>query len=244
MYEAKTDERTCIGCGYPLRGLPANVCPECGRPFDPRIPSTYDHPARPRSWRRWAKPPPIGQLLLLLGCTVYCVWIASSPGGLWAIAGGFVGPCFMAPIGLLLLAYLLGDYASRVHAVIKARAEGRVEPASKRNRRRWRWALLPVCIAIVTSAAFTHWPLRVRFHYSRPAFELVVRDVQATDSRWETRERRIGLFHVKSIYQFRNGTVRFETGWIGFDGVGIEYRPNDRPGDPRRIAPCWFVWSG
>lgn len=24
---------TCPGCGYCLKGLPANVCPECGRPF-------------------------------------------------------------------------------------------------------------------------------------------------------------------------------------------------------------------
>ena len=27
---------TCKECGYPLHGLPTNVCPECGTAFDPR----------------------------------------------------------------------------------------------------------------------------------------------------------------------------------------------------------------
>jgi len=40
----------CLGCDYLLRGLPEPMCPECGRPFDPGDPSTYD--ARPLGWRR------------------------------------------------------------------------------------------------------------------------------------------------------------------------------------------------
>jgi hypothetical protein len=32
----------CLGCGYDLRGLTENRCPECGRPFDPDDPGTYD----------------------------------------------------------------------------------------------------------------------------------------------------------------------------------------------------------
>ena len=31
-------ERTCLRCGYDLRGLPAARCPECGLPFDPNAP--------------------------------------------------------------------------------------------------------------------------------------------------------------------------------------------------------------
>jgi hypothetical protein len=40
----------CKSCDYPLAGVPAAVCPECGRAFDPADPSTYD--ARPRARRR------------------------------------------------------------------------------------------------------------------------------------------------------------------------------------------------
>jgi hypothetical protein len=32
--QANLDQLTCPGCGYALRGLPDNVCPECGREFD------------------------------------------------------------------------------------------------------------------------------------------------------------------------------------------------------------------
>jgi hypothetical protein len=31
----------CLGCGYDLRGLPENRCPECGRAFDPVDPTTF-----------------------------------------------------------------------------------------------------------------------------------------------------------------------------------------------------------
>lgn len=33
--------KRCLGCGYDLRGLPENRCPECGRPFDPDDPESY-----------------------------------------------------------------------------------------------------------------------------------------------------------------------------------------------------------
>lgn len=31
----------CLNCGYDLRGLSENRCPECGRPFEPNDPRTY-----------------------------------------------------------------------------------------------------------------------------------------------------------------------------------------------------------
>jgi len=33
--------KRCLGCGYDLRGLPENRCPECGLPFDPGDPGSY-----------------------------------------------------------------------------------------------------------------------------------------------------------------------------------------------------------
>ncbi len=37
----------CLNCGYNLRGLPENRCPECGQPFNPDDSETYR--SRPRS---------------------------------------------------------------------------------------------------------------------------------------------------------------------------------------------------
>ncbi len=36
------DGATCLGCGYPLRGLSEPRCPECGRTFDSADPFTID----------------------------------------------------------------------------------------------------------------------------------------------------------------------------------------------------------
>lgn len=38
---ALPQDAICIGCGYPLRGLPSETCPECGRVFQPADPSSY-----------------------------------------------------------------------------------------------------------------------------------------------------------------------------------------------------------
>lgn len=48
-----TQNAFCLGCGYSLRNLPSQTCPECGRPFDPADPRTMSlgHPLRP--WQRW-----------------------------------------------------------------------------------------------------------------------------------------------------------------------------------------------
>jgi hypothetical protein len=36
------DHALCLGCNYPLRGLDADRCPECGRGFDPGAPITMN----------------------------------------------------------------------------------------------------------------------------------------------------------------------------------------------------------
>jgi hypothetical protein len=56
--------RFCLDCRYVLNALPEDRCPECGRPFDPQVPSTYA-----TSPRRFDARPllPIVPVLLLLG---------------------------------------------------------------------------------------------------------------------------------------------------------------------------------
>lgn len=61
----------CLKCGYLLHGLRESVCPECGRPFEPLYPTTFDaEPARRRR-RRWVKriTAAFGILLLLYAFT-------------------------------------------------------------------------------------------------------------------------------------------------------------------------------
>jgi hypothetical protein len=37
------DSAVCLGCGYSLKGLAAEVCPECGKSFAADDPTTYEH---------------------------------------------------------------------------------------------------------------------------------------------------------------------------------------------------------
>lgn len=51
MPQGLPDTAVCISCGYRLRGLPGNVCPECGRGFDAGDASSYRVPVeRGRFW--------------------------------------------------------------------------------------------------------------------------------------------------------------------------------------------------
>ncbi|UCE60312.1 MAG: hypothetical protein JSU63_00910 [Phycisphaerales bacterium] len=48
------DTAACKTCGYLLRGLCEPRCPECGKPFDPDDPKTYNaRPARRFVQERW-----------------------------------------------------------------------------------------------------------------------------------------------------------------------------------------------
>ncbi len=55
MAPEMSDSACCTGCGYRLRGLPAPLCPECGRSFDPADPTTYVADPTRRRRRLWVK---------------------------------------------------------------------------------------------------------------------------------------------------------------------------------------------
>ena len=53
--EGLPEKAICLECGYLLRGLPRERCPECGRSFVPTDPGTYGPPRR-LGWlgKRWS----------------------------------------------------------------------------------------------------------------------------------------------------------------------------------------------
>lgn len=82
------DNWRCAKCGYALQGLPTTRCPECGSPFDPLDPLSFDDIGRPSFWEghisrrvfRYAAGLNVGLLLLLQGAVwIMCGELSSSP---------------------------------------------------------------------------------------------------------------------------------------------------------------------
>jgi hypothetical protein len=68
------DTAQCLRCGYLLRGLTRNRCPECGQEFTPEDPSTYRSVhARHKRWRFLTLA--IGVILVFLGLLWLPVWL-------------------------------------------------------------------------------------------------------------------------------------------------------------------------
>ena len=228
--------KRCLHCSYILDGLPENRCPECGRPFDPHDPRTYQLGHRRPFLQRWANPPPLWNLLivaLLTGATLTDMsrQIDASPI-----------MCCLAP---LLVAVLAGDYALRVAALITYRSREMPHGNAIPSRRPRRWIVPAVCVLLVVSAEVTRWPLRARFHFSRPAFEQATRNIQ-NGTQSNLGAQRIGLYHVQAVEVWPDGRICFVTGDTIGDPAGFEYNPANPPGNRMfpQLAPRWYaaVW--
>ncbi|MCG3131507.1 MAG: hypothetical protein FLDDKLPJ_02300 [Phycisphaerae bacterium] len=66
-------DRFCLFCGYNLHGLPSDLCPECGRAFDPANPRTFDvRPGgRHRAIRRRATRAVLATLVLFIAWALF-----------------------------------------------------------------------------------------------------------------------------------------------------------------------------
>ncbi|MCB9850338.1 MAG: hypothetical protein H6817_06495 [Phycisphaerales bacterium] len=112
----------CLKCAYPLDHLPAPKCPECGTPFDIRIPWSYELQAnrlpfqRPRL-ARWALMLAIAHGLLTYSAVILAMF--SMPGAFASAATLFAGIVTL-PAGVIFI--LLGMPAHDVTFVLIATA--------------------------------------------------------------------------------------------------------------------------
>jgi hypothetical protein len=104
-----------------------------------------------------------------------------------------------------------------------------------------RSAFLLLCLAVWCIAPTTDAFLRLRFHFSKPAFQQAAQaflagEKGAADRRW------IGLYRVDDISSEDPGKVQFTTG-RNFDRSGFEYDGKNPPaaGTTRvQLAPFWY----
>jgi hypothetical protein len=119
-------------------------------------------------------------------------------------------------------------------------------------RPRWslfQWAILPACLALMLTSASTHWPAKIRFHFSKPSFEALLAQAQG-GQRPQGFPRRVGLYWIENVHyspftrESGPGYLGFVTGVALVDECGIYYDPSNRPSThflTTRIAPCWYI---
>lgn len=145
------DVGTCLDCGYPLRGLNEMRCPECGRPFDPADPESFEGPMRA-----------VRRMRLALHWAPIAAWVATMGGvpvGVYLLARevsyDYFGLLWRAPslllVGTLLLAGLARGRARR--ALLGRAADP--HPISERVFRSLTWI---ACVALLfTPGGLRQW---------------------------------------------------------------------------------------
>lgn len=225
----------CMGCGYALYGLTKDLCPECGVVFSRQDQSTFLLGRRSPPWPKIPKEPSTLHVITSLLIAAISIYWSSTPGGLAAhVATAFV----FIPIGVICLVVLIIDYYGRIASAYRLRRMGRTE----RNRHALRWFMLPLSLTLAVSAWSSSWPLYARFAVSKTALEDVVFQAKQGVPAKQLRGQH-GLFHVSYIRVYANGDIFLQTGFSGFDKVGLLFSDSDEPRDKQatRLGRFWFT---
>lgn len=155
----------CLGCGYRLRDLERNRCPECGRPFDPNDPWTMNMGERAPHLLRTLIGPMDNRLPKMVTGASFCILYGAAwfPIGGWLEVGGWI---------VLIAGTLYGIVRRAIRAVLRRNFQ--LPPLSMPNSERyWRWQQIVVALAI--SSTIYWWPLRLNMWLQRPLLDRFAR---------------------------------------------------------------------
>ncbi len=200
----------CLHCGYSLRGLPENVCPECGRGFDPVDPMTWRDLKRKPTFRAWIEefaPPSNWEVGGTAIASIVFFAALSNPRWIWAgrhhALGHIVFWCMLGFAGPSL-GKIVGHTILRVTAGVES-SERRLPRAARR-----RWSILLVCLAGgLLPVVRPGLPFQVRFAVSRPFLEHHADRVRAT-GKAENYSQFGGLFRFHYLSLTSDNQVKFE----------------------------------
>ncbi|MBL8880761.1 MAG: hypothetical protein JNG88_16730 [Phycisphaerales bacterium] len=244
MSEAQlSDSAQCKHCGYALRNLPRNVCPECGSEFDPANADSYRDPRRHRDavrdkTRQFVKlcigPPGVVSMVLVIIVAAWHVPATTSLAA-WCQLASPAENC------LLWMAVYLTMAQCLIGAVVHRLLDPAVYPPwPAQSARRW-----TICIALTVVLLLTvrPWVSLARLRASRAALEAVIATTDASNS---PRLCRIGLLDVQYIHHHwpptetdpRRSCVFVQTESDGEGRYGfLYYPPGSTAGSGWQIAP-------
>ncbi len=134
----------CLGCGYQLKHLPENRCPECGRTFDPDDDKTYVGKLVD-GWKYLLAA--VGAGLAMFAPLVVVLLNERRPFGSPSILGNLGFLVVLGPIGMI------GGCILAV-SIAKASWEDLREPYCDGSRRRYLIAALVVSLAAIALMGF------------------------------------------------------------------------------------------
>lgn len=223
-------DAACWECGYLLDGLPSNVCPECGRPFDPEDPRTFRTALRDYLSPRL----PGWHILLIAIATIWSLFECSKPMRLFSTT-----MCCCWPILLLVLPIHYVWHLARCGSI---RYVASYPWGPTRRKALGRWLFTPLCYLLIAFSTYTGWPLHLRFLLSQRAFDQAALSMNA--GKTPPTPQFYGLYRVSEILPVGQGCSLFVTGMMvggGGEPTGFLYCPNGRsPLAWHQITPVWY----
>ncbi|RZM77220.1 hypothetical protein [Leptolyngbya iicbica] len=195
-------------------------------------------------------------LIALLGLDLYCLvllWCGVWPGRLgeamfWTIILGMLAlavAVFFSVVGVIVWGW---------RAVTRSRRRARTIVPKPRAYPLKRVAIATAIFVVFTYVALSHhWPMRVAFGLSKPAFTARLADAPVTDQNFSEfpLNERLGVYYVTYYAADSGGSVYFQTGFHGFWAAphGFAYQPNDQ-GSPfghtghffAPVAKDWYLF--
>lgn len=222
------DQPRCRKCGYLLLGLDNGRCPECGRDFDLRDPTTFTCISRSRrAVSRLVAPPGRATYSIAFVCLALLLFYQSLPGG----RSTFLMLLF--PFLLLGIAIGLAWFIKLLIAVLLTL----IRPTELiRRRDTVRWLGVPAIVAVAILCTYLKLPLYATFFLSLSDMNRVAQ--QTAGRATAPTVSRVGLYGVKKIEGFPGG-MRFVVAGAGYiNREGFAFSPN---GVPPRIGDDYYV---
>jgi hypothetical protein len=225
------DTAVCLHCGYSLRGLPEDVCPECGMAFDPDDTSTWRDASKPEPsflqtdispWLfGWPGPPSSPALTIIATACASAVTVDSSLRYYFYPSNE---PNLLRAAFCLASIYLLIKFMSNM----RARQERNTSaPRSRETPHRARWIALLAGVAILGLSYSNHLGIvELRLHLSRNALDAKAAAVR-TSGRADNTPQWVGFLYFDRIGLLSDGTVKFELRRAGREGtIALTHNPN------------------
>jgi hypothetical protein len=231
----------CLGCNYPLWGLPTPRCPECGREFDPLDASTMNMGRELSPLARWALGPlrwPVSVLSWV--ALAYAIWMARLPGG--QIAGS-ISIVILLSLGVLWLAWPILRYAI---------AKNHGWPHSLLMRGQKQRIIVGLVLLAASAGILCDLPLKLAMHFSRPAMDRMATDLLASNDPYAD-DQWLGVYKATRIKKTvtRNGPgvrITCEESNRAYRS-GFLYLPNTNPKtttwrgrDYHHVSGNWWAW--